>query len=150
MRNFLYGLVVLCLTLTLSCSKDDALSDDKSNNAVSNRNIENSGIWYVTLFSEDGRNQTNQYYGYAFEFKSSGLLTASKSSELLKGSWKYVTDSGKLKILITFPNIGKFDDLTEDWELIQETENIIRLKHVSGGNVGNGHPGIRTDIGFRK
>jgi hypothetical protein len=136
MRNFLYGLVVLCLTLTASCSKDDNLTGDNSINSVSNRNIGNSGIWFVTLFSEDGRNQTNPFAGFSFEFKSNGQLLATKSSESIIGTWKYVTDSGKLKILIGFPNIGKFDDLTEDWELIQETETIIRLKHVSGGNGG--------------
>jgi len=136
MRNFLNGLVVLILTLSVSCSKDVALSEDTSNHTSGNRNIENSGMWYVTLFSEDGRNQTYQYSGYAFEFKSSGLLTASKSSEILKGNWKYITDSGKSKILLSFPDFGTFDDLTEDWEIIEETEIVVRLRHVSGGNGG--------------
>lgn len=136
MKNFLYGLTVLFLAFTTSCSKDDSLTDDLSTNLVSNRNIENSGIWFVTLFSEDDRNQTNQFVGYSFEFKSNGLITASKAGVLIHGNWRYVTDSGKSKVIIGFSSGGIFDEISEDWEILQESDTSIKLKHVSGGNGG--------------
>lgn len=136
MKIFFYGLTVLCLAFTTSCFKDDSLTDDFSTNLVSNRNIENSGIWFVTLFSVDDRHQTNQFVGYSFEFKSNGLITASKAGVLIHGNWRYVTDSGKSKVIIGFSSGGIFDEISEDWEILQESDNSIKLKHVSGGNGG--------------
>lgn len=137
MRNFLFGLTVLCALFTYSCTKDDTSSDNLNNASASSRNIENSGTWFVTHFSEGTTIQTSLFANYAFQFLSNGVITGSTINETITGTWRAVADSGKSKIVISFPAINSFNELSEDWELIEESGAVIKLKHISGGNGGD-------------
>ncbi|MBK8702043.1 MAG: hypothetical protein IPN29_21720 [Saprospiraceae bacterium] len=78
MRSILPGLIVLCIITLFSCPKnEDGLI---SGNPI---NLENGQI------------ETSAFYGYRFEFKQVNVVTSSKSSEIIKGSWQKLNDSGK-------------------------------------------------------
>lgn len=136
MRSFLYGLTVLCLVFAASCTKDDSLIDDNSSESTEARGFADSGIWYVNLFSEDGNIQTQHFNQYQIKFQASGVITATSGNTEISGTWSKITDSGKKKLVLSFPATSNFDELSEDWEIVLSDNNNIKLKHISGGNGG--------------
>jgi hypothetical protein len=134
MRSILFGLMVLSLTFFISCSKDDD-SSSSDPTTITNQ-ISNSGNWRVALFSEEGVDETSYFNGYTFVFNGGNVVTATKSGSAITGSWVIVEDSGKNKFVMAFPDQGKFEEISEDWEIILKTDNNINLRHVSGGNGG--------------
>lgn len=134
MRSFLFGLMVLSVTFFTSCSKDDD-SSSSDPTTITNQ-ISNSGNWRVALFSEDGVDETSYFNGYTFVFGVGNVVTATQSGSTITGSWVIVQDSGKNKFVMAFPDQGKFEEISEDWEIILKTDNSINLRHVSGGNGG--------------
>jgi len=134
MRGILFGLTVLSLTFLVSCSKDD---DSSSSDPTTITNeISNSGNWRVALFSEEGVDETSYFNGYTFAFNSNNIVIATKSGSSISGSWTVIQDSGKNKLVLSFPDQGKFEEISEDWEILVKTDNNINLRHVSGGNGG--------------
>ncbi|MBK9736230.1 MAG: hypothetical protein IPO92_15225 [Saprospiraceae bacterium] len=112
-------------------------SDNLKNASASSRNIENSGTWFVTHFSEGTTIQTSLFANYAFQFLSNGVITGSTINETITGTgglWLIVVN---LKNCNIFSRNKSFDELSEDWELIEESGAVIKLKHVSGGNGGD-------------
>lgn len=136
MRSFLYGLTVLCLFFAVSCSKDDSLNDDNSSESIEARELVDSGIWYVNLFSEDDVNQTEYFSLYQIKFLANSIITATSGNTVISGTWSKMTDSGKKKLILSFSANSHFDELSEDWEIILSDNNTIKLKHISGGNGG--------------
>ncbi|HLO54014.1 MAG TPA: hypothetical protein VK169_07000 [Saprospiraceae bacterium] len=134
MRSILFGLIVLCVTFFASCSKDDD-SSSSDPTTITNQ-ISNSGNWRVALFSEDGVDETSYFNGYTFAFNSGSSVIATKSGSSITGSWVVIQDSGKNKLVLAFPDQGKFEEISEDWEILTQTDNNINLRHVSGGNGG--------------
>ena len=79
---------------------------------------------------------------YNFSFGSSNVLTATNGTNTYSGSWN-VTDSNsaddnlsELDFNITFISPAQFAKLTDDWEIIEKSSNLIRLRDISGGNGG--------------
>jgi hypothetical protein len=94
-----------------------------------------SGTWIISYFQEDDDNETATYNGYNFTFASNGNLTAVKNSVTINGTWDEYLDSGQRKLQLTFTNgDDDFDELEEDWRIIEFSATVIRLKHISGGD----------------
>lgn len=122
--------VIFVLNVASMCSNDD---DQPSSSNVSN--LITSGTWRITLFSEDGVNQTSQFNGYNFTFESGGLITANNGSNTLNGTWITGTDDSTPKLIINF-NVtnGPFEEISEDWRILSSSTSKIELRHVSGGD----------------
>ena len=134
MKSFLFGLLVLSFTFFISCSKDD--DNSSSDPATITNQINNSGNWRVALFSEEGVDETSYFTGYSFSFNTGGNVTASKSGSSVSGSWVVIQDGDKNKFVLSFPDQGKFDEISEDWEILEKADSTIKLRHISGGNGG--------------
>lgn len=94
-----------------------------------------SGTWSISYFQEDDDNETALFNGYNFTFASNGNLTAVKNSVTIYGTWDEFLDSGQRKLQLTFTNDDDdFDELQEDWRIIEFSATVIRLKHISGGD----------------
>lgn len=118
---------------------EDAIDDcdDDSNNNVGNNalsSILSSGTWYVSYFFDDV-DETSNYSGYIFTFNSNGNVVAVKNSITINGQWSSFIDSGEEKLELNFNSIT-FEELNDDWEVVEYTSNQVRLKDVSGGNGG--------------
>lgn len=127
-------------TLFLACSSDPGpnlvdsqaqLSDDVAR-----------GGWKITYYSDSDKDETNHFNGYTFVFETNKIITATKGTAVIKGSWS-ITDSHSnddnpdhLHFNITFSSPDSFEDLTEDWQFISQTDRKIELIHISGGNGG--------------
>lgn len=127
-------LSVLALSLWITgCSKDEsnAISDPSGvNNAVTN------GTWRITYFWDTDKDETAHFSGYQFTFGTGGVLTASNGSTVITGAWSSGTDDSGLKMVIAFSSPADFEELSEDWHILEVTETKMQLQHVSGGGGG--------------
>lgn len=131
---------VLISSLFMACSSDPGPNLTNPVDQFSQSVIE--GGWSITLFSDSGKDETNHFTGYRFEFQSNKMIRASQGSNVVQGSWS-ITDSNSnddnpdhLHFNITFSSPNSFGDLTEDWQFISQSKSKIELIHISGGNGG--------------
>lgn len=129
--NKVFFLIILGMTFLMSSCTDD-VSDDSQND-----NLFHSD-WYVSQYLKEGKDETSAFQGYFFEFSDSNLLTARKGSSIITGTWNLITDSGRQKLIINM-NVsdGYFEEISEDWIVIEKTEKLIRLEDLSGSSPNN-------------
>lgn len=90
------------------------------------------GVWRVTYFFDE-KDETGKFSGYQFEFKHDGTATVSGASSA-SGVWSAFESSSGVKLIMEFPVTGPLEELNDDWEVVEQTDSKIRLKHVSGGS----------------
>ena len=135
MKN-IFGISVIFLLIcfgAVSCKKDDNSSPDASANV--NADLQ-QGKWSITLYNDNGVNETNHYTGYDFQFSNTGVITAIKSGNTTPGSWSSGNDDSQLKLILNFGSVTPFSELNDDWHVTLQNSSIIKLEDVSGGNGG--------------
>lgn len=107
---------------------------DCSNSSSSNTNFETivtTGEWYVNYFFDD-IDETGDFAPYTFTFNTDGSAQASTNNGNTAGTWSFITGSSINKFDLFFGDLDPLDELDEDWEIIEVSETIIRLKDISG------------------
>lgn len=133
--------LVLILLLSSSCTKDENLNNDI--NLSETEKFVESGIWKITYFNDSGDDETHHFAGYSFSFKANGTVNATNGITDISGSWSITHDDSShnnyngLEFNIHMnTSQDKFEELNEDWEIINKSNVKIELIHVSGGNGG--------------
>ena len=90
------------------------------------------GLWFVSLYDDDGDNETADYNGYQLNFNTNGTVTASNGT-VIYGTWQVLSSGNKL--LLDFGSVP-FDEFNDDWDVISVTDIRVELQDVSGGNGG--------------
>lgn len=134
--------LLFVLTTSSMCSNDDDNPTPSNNNPAAVINIVNSGTWRISYYYDTDQEETSNYNGYTFTFAANNVLTATNGTNTYTGTWS-VTDSNSnddsisdLDFNIAFTTPVAFEELTDDWEIIQKSATEIKLKDVSGGNGG--------------
>ncbi len=91
-----------------------------------------TGSWFITYFFDD-QDETSNYAGYEFSFSTDNTAQATNGSNTVNGIWS-LTSGSTPDLNLFFGTTSPFDELDEDWDIIEATQDIIRLKHISGGN----------------
>ncbi|CAM3303590.1 hypothetical protein [Aequorivita lipolytica] len=91
-----------------------------------------SGSWFVTYFFDDV-DETSDFAGYEFTFGTDNTARAVSTSNMVDGTWS-LTNSNTPDLNLFFGTNDPFDELDEDWDIIEATPDIIKLKHISGGD----------------
>lgn len=126
------GLLLTFSFTLLSCSKDDSSTDNTPTQVEENFS---TGTWKVTLFEEDGVNQTSYFNGYNFSFNTNKTVVATNGSNTVNGTWNSFVDSGSTKFDLNFSvSSGPFEEISEDWRVISNSSTKIELRDVSGGD----------------
>ena len=124
MKILMSSLLYISIFLVIGCSKDETTQ------ATTNG-------WRITSFLDDGKNLTTSFDGYVFDFQSTGVVTATKGNDIIKGVWKEYTDSGRTKFVLEFTMSGVFGEISEDWTLVTKTDKLMQLNHNSGNVVNS-------------
>ncbi len=144
-RLFLFPFLasIFMLNVASMCSNDDQPSTSQSIDPTPVINTVSSGTWRITFFEDSGKNETANFSGYNFTFGAAGVLTASNGTNNYSGTWSVTSDnsgddspSNDLDFNIGFVTPTNFEELTEDWNILERTDTKIRLVHISGGNGG--------------
>lgn len=110
------------------CSSGGSIDDSALVNALTN------GDWYVTYFFDD-TDETADFADYTFNFASDNTATATDMSGTTNGSWSTTSgDDTELGLNLNFGTGVPLDELADDWDVLEVTNDIIRLKDVSGGD----------------
>ena len=137
--NFI-AILLMIITIT-SCTNND-IPNTNSNNPSAIINIVNNGTWRITYYYDTDQEETNNFNGYNFTFGANNVLTASNGTITNTGTWT-ITDSNSnddsisdLDFNITFGSPAQFVEISDDWEIMEKSNTVIKLKDVSGGNGG--------------
>lgn len=110
------------------CQSGGNIDDTALVNALTN------GDWYVTYFFDD-TDETADFADYVFNFASDNTATATDMSGTTNGSWSTSSgDDTQLGLNLNFGTGTPLDELADDWDVLEVTNDIIRLKDISGGD----------------
>lgn len=131
-----YILFISFLLVSVSCSKDK--QEDKLTSDIFFQMVV-SVPWEVNLFVEDDNIETSDFEGYTFTFLVTNKVKATKGTDTYEGTWYVIEEENKdseigITFNIAFTAPDRFVSLTEDWGVITATQEMIRLKHTSGGD----------------
>jgi hypothetical protein len=129
--NKIFFLIILGVTFFQTSCTDDTSDDIQNDNLI-------HSDWYISEYTHEGKDETYVFQGYLFEFSDQKLLTAKKGSSVITGTWNLITDSGRQKLIINM-NVsdGYFEEISEDWVVIEKTEKNIHLEDLSGSSPNN-------------
>ena len=130
MLKSMHVFVLLSSLFLISCQRNN--SADLTQTQVT-ATIQ-SGTWKVTLFNDNGIDETSNFNGFTFTFNGNGTATATRNSTATNGSWVSGTDDSKVKLILDFGVTSPLDELNEDWKVLERTDTRIKLTNVSGGN----------------
>lgn len=131
-----------------SCdSSDDPAANLTPADAVELRGIAQDGQWRITYFFDTDKEETSDFAGYVFTFGAEGMVTAIKDATEVSGTWSVSDssdsssddspdDSSDLDFNLFFSGSLLFEDLNDDWDILEYSNTQIRLVDVSGGNGG--------------
>lgn len=141
-----FSAAVFLLMVSLGCSDNDDTSNSSSSNnsqtITAIRTAVSDGTWRITYFYDTDTDETANFTGYNFTFGASNVLTAINGGNTYTGTWS-VTDSNSnddspsdVHFNVGFIAPPNFEDLTDDWEVLEHTATKIRLTDLSGGGGG--------------
>jgi len=132
--------LIFIVTTASTCSKDD--DSPRSNSSSELVAIATNGTWKISYYYDSDQDETATFTGYNFTFATNNVLSATKGSTTYTGIWS-ITDSNSnddslsdLDFNIAFTSPSQFLELNDDWEIIEKSTTVIKLKDVSGGNGG--------------
>ena len=130
-------LIMLSFAVMFSaCSTED---DDDNNNLNNSEivNVAQSGTLRISSFIDSGEDETNDFNGYSFTFGDNNVLTATNNSNSQTGTWSVTgSSSPDFNIFFPVPESNPFEDLNDDWDIVNISNSTISLIDVSGGNGG--------------
>lgn len=139
------SVAVVLLMVSFGCSNSEDNSGSSINNSQTITAIKNavsSGTWRITYYYDTDTDETSNFAGYNFTFGGGNVLTATNGATTYTGTWS-VTDSNSnddspedVHFNVGFTTPPNFEDLTDDWEVLEHTATKIRLTDVSGGGGG--------------
>lgn len=94
------------------------------------------GAWKVTMYNDSGKEVTYKFTGYEITFSRNGAIAAVKGSSSISGTWTLGTDDSEQKLILNFGEVIPFDELSDDWSILEESETKISLQDISKGNGG--------------
>jgi hypothetical protein len=107
--------------------------EDNSDDKTSSGTPPAAGLWQIHYFDSNKKDETSNYKGYTFEFKSNGDFIATKANVITKGTWSTTCDNSKNKLCLSFPSnaSSELGELSEDWILIKNESDFIHLEDLN-------------------
>lgn len=94
-----------------------------------------SGTWIITLFEEEGLDETSDFSGFSFTFNEGGVLRADSGDNSISGAWSITSDDDDsqedIDFNLFFSSPTNFAELSEDWDIVSYSDTRIELRDVS-------------------
>jgi hypothetical protein len=129
LHKHLLFLGIICLLF--GCKKDDPVSPNPSTEISNALTV---GTWRISYYLDNGQDETSNFSGYAFQFSSGNVLTATKNNTVVSGTWNMANDDSGVKLLLNFLTPPDFESLSDDWKVGPYSSTQIQLTDTSGGN----------------
>jgi hypothetical protein len=117
------------------CDEDD--DNDFNDDDVDDtelRSVLMNGSWQISYFYYE-LDKTSQFSQFSFLFTESDSVSATDGVEVTVGSWKSGGDSGELEVEMQFDEAHVLAALNEGWEVIEFTENMVRMTTEESGEI---------------
>ncbi len=119
---------VVVLIVITACKKDEAPPPEDVSSHIT------SGNWRVTYYLHHSVDETSSFEPYVFFFSNSGVVTATSAADTISGTWSVRKDSGKTKFDLYFSSPSLFEEISEDWIVLESTVSKLRLQDQSGSS----------------
>ncbi|WP_457610508.1 hypothetical protein [Lutibacter sp.] len=125
------------LTLEKVCDNSD--DNEEDDGKVELINILNEGTWLVANFKNDGESETANYNDFVIDFKNNSLVTATKGSNTIEGSWSVFYENEKLKLELNFGESMPFNKFNENWLTVDIKNTRVEVNNLddSGNEESN-------------
>ena len=130
-HNACITVIVLLMSLVGFHCDDDNSSNRSKTTALEN-NLE-TDTWIVTHFF-DTSDETYHFHGYVFTFNDDGTVVAAKDMSAINGTWSVSSSSNGSKLILDFGVTEPFDELNDDWDVIEHASDRVRLQDVNSGS----------------
>ncbi len=149
MKNKLINasIMMFCLLFLAACEEENTETDDQITSAdvAQIQAAVMNGEWRIAYYFDSEKEETQDYFGYVFSFNQDSSLVASNGSLSISGAWSISdsadnsddsNDMGDIDFNIFFGTPDDFEELSDDWDILEYSDTILRLTDVSGGNGG--------------
>lgn len=144
-KMFLGAFIAVSMTLMSStCSNDDDENNGNSNVDLQELTvISTTGTWHISNFVDDGQDETYHFTNYSFTFSPDGNVVAENGSTSITGMWSIGDDNSSdddsssdvdFNLFFNVSESSEFEDLNDDWDIVNYSESTITLTDVSGGD----------------
>ncbi len=107
-------LLISGVLLLGSCTNDDQISTNTP-----------QGVWKITWYFDKDKDETNDFAAYSFEFLDDGTFSGNlPDGSAILGTWTQTSS----KFIIDINGAQPLDKLNDDWQILEKTDAIIRLK----------------------
>ncbi len=128
MKRILWAPVLLAV-LAMGCQNKTSTNVTPGNNNTPLSGTVTSGKWTISYFYDNDKEETSDYSGYSFEFKTDKTLTATRSGITTTGTWTETTDDDLPRLVIMLNTTDdKLTELNEDWVIESKNDTQIKLK----------------------
>ena len=110
-----------------SCTNKTSTTTNPSGNTTTP--VVNNGKWTVSYYYDKDKDETSDYAGYVFEFKTDKTISVARNSQTFSGTWSEGTDDGLAKFNIVFATTDNtLNELSDDWGIESKTDIQLKLK----------------------
>lgn len=133
MTRIIFPVLLAAIALLVTCSNDqNTIQPDSPSATQELTDVLVEGTWVITLFIDDGDDDTDYFEGYTFSFQPGGdvVATSSQTGQDIQGTWQVRSDDGRAELWLNFSTGDyEFRELNEDWYLIEASADRIRLEY---------------------
>lgn len=123
-RHSIVWTFLFAITLIFSSCTNN--SDDNLPGGSTDDILAQSENWKVSYYWDKDKDETSDFAGYTFSFKSGGVFQATFAGSTTTGTWQ-VNDSSN-KLIINIAGTKPLDDLNDDWLILEKSNSSIKLK----------------------
>ncbi len=155
MKKTSYIIVLIVVTIAVSCQKETQPLSDSADEAAKQNAIVAAGKWRVTYFVESGKEMTSDFSTYHFKFENDGSAAVESTGigVLYFGMWNLVkakhnqaytsnyhtVETISNKMLIALPGNFHMDEISGNWEITRLIDSEMWLRSETSSNAKEIH-----------
>lgn len=124
-------LLIAATLMLASCDQSKTTTEPATTTPSSNTipGIVTNGKWVVSYYYDNDKDETSDFAGYTFEFKSDYKITATNGTTTVNGNWGEGNDDNLPRFYIAMNSTTtKLADLSDNWVIESKSDSELKLK----------------------